>query len=106
MTAGPKTGFGLLPSDDGIAFYNSQLLTSATPITDFQNQIASDPQGRRAAKLYEFSATSIDAAQLTVYTVLRASGLVDLARVQPQYRRLDLLRRRNRVAALADWSRA
>jgi len=75
VTAGPKTGFGLLPSDDGIAFYNSQLLTSATPITDFQNQIASDPQGRRAAKLYEFSATSVDAAQLTVYTVLRASGL-------------------------------
>ena len=75
VTAGPKTGFGLLPSDDGIAFFNSQLLTSATPITDFQNQIASDPQGRRAAKLYEFSATSIDAAQLTVYTVLRASGL-------------------------------
>ncbi|MGZ3394840.1 MAG: hypothetical protein ACXWPK_12450 [Isosphaeraceae bacterium] len=76
VTAGPKTGFGLLPSDDGIAFYNSQLLTSATPITDFQNQIASDPQGRKAAKLYEFSATSYDAAQLTVYTVLRASGLV------------------------------
>ena len=58
VTAGPKTGFGLLPSDDGIAFYNSQLLTSVTPITDFQNQIARDPQGRRAAKLYEFSATT------------------------------------------------
>ncbi|HMF37749.1 MAG TPA: hypothetical protein VKF17_13965 [Isosphaeraceae bacterium] len=75
VTAGPKTGFGLLPSDDGIVFYNSQLLTTATPVTDFQNQIASDPQGRKAAKLYEFSATSYDAAQLTVYTVLRASGL-------------------------------
>ena len=58
VTAGPKTGFGLLPSDDGIAFYNSQLLTSVTPITDFQKQIAQDPQGRRAAKLYEFSATT------------------------------------------------
>ena len=76
VTAGPKTGFGLLPSDDGIAFYNSQMLTSATPITDFQNQIASDPQGQKAAKLYEFSATSYDAAQLTVYTVLRTSGLL------------------------------
>ena len=75
VTAGPKTGFGLLPSDDGIAFYNSQMLTSVTPITDFQNQIASDPQGQRAAKLYEFSATSLDAAQLTIYTVLRSSGL-------------------------------
>ncbi len=76
VTAGPKTGFGLLPSDDGIAFYNSQLLTSATPITDFQNQIASDPQGQRAVKLYGFSATSYDWAQLTIYTVLRSSGLV------------------------------
>ncbi len=76
VTAGPKTGFGLLPSDDGIAFYNSQLLTSATPITDFQNQIAADPQGQRAVKLYGFSATSYDWAQLTIYTVLRSSGLV------------------------------
>jgi len=76
VTAGPKTGFGLLPSDDGIAFYNSQLLTSATPITDFQNQIASDPRGQRAVKLYGFSATSYDWAQLTIYTVLRTSGLV------------------------------
>ncbi len=76
VAAGPKTGFGLLPSDNGIAFYNSQMLTSTTPITDFQNQIAQDPQGRRAAKLYEFSATSYDAAQLTVYTVLSSSGLM------------------------------
>ena len=75
VTAGPKTGFGLLPSDEGISFYNSQLLTSVTPITDFQNQIASDPQGKRAVKLYQFSATSQDAAQLTIYTVLRPSGL-------------------------------
>ncbi len=76
VTAGPKTGFGLLPSDDGIEFYNSQLLTSVTPITDFQSQIEKDPQGRKAAKLYEFSATSYDNAQLTVYTLLRASGLL------------------------------
>jgi hypothetical protein len=75
VTAGAKTGFGLLPSDDGIAFYNSQLYSSATPITDFQNQIARDPQGQRAAKLYSFSATSFDWAQLTMYTVLRTTGL-------------------------------
>ncbi|WP_148596388.1 hypothetical protein [Aquisphaera giovannonii] len=75
VTAGPKTGFGLLPSDDGIMFFNSQALTSVTPITDFQNQIASDPQGQRAAKLYVFSATTVDQANLTIYTVLRPSGL-------------------------------
>ena len=93
VTAGPKTGFGLLPSDDGIAFFNSQLLTSYTPITDFQNQIASETQGRKAAKLYEFSATSYDAAQLTIYTVLRTYQPGNLARVtSPQHRRLDLLR--------------
>ena len=75
VTAGPKTGFGLLPSDDGIAFYNKQTLVSVTPITDFQNQIASDPQGQRAAKLYQFSATSYDWSELTITTVLRPSGL-------------------------------
>ena len=52
VTAGPKTGFGLLPADAGIAFYNSQSLTSVTPIHDFQQQIEQDPQGRKAAKLY------------------------------------------------------
>ena len=52
VTAGPKTGFGLLPSDGGIAFYNSQSLVSVTPIHDFQQQIEQDPQGRKAAKLY------------------------------------------------------
>ena len=75
VTAGPKTGFGLLPSDDGIAFYNKQTLVSVTPITDFQNQIAADPQGQRAAKLYQFSATSYDWSELTITTVLRPSGL-------------------------------
>ena len=75
VTAGPKTGFGLLPSDDGIAFYNKQTLVSVTPITDFQNQIAADPQGQRAAKLYQFGATSYDWSELTITTVLRPSGL-------------------------------
>jgi hypothetical protein len=75
VTAGPKTGFGLLPSDDGIAFYNKQTLTSVTPITDFQKQIADDPQGRRAAKLYYFCATTFDWSELTITTVLRPSGL-------------------------------
>ncbi|APW62810.1 hypothetical protein [Paludisphaera borealis] len=75
VTAGPKTGFGLLASDDGIAFYNSQQLQSSTPITDFQNQIASDQQGQRVAKLYQFTATTIDQAEQTIYAVLRTSGL-------------------------------
>ncbi len=75
VTAGPKTGFGLLPSDDGIAFYNKQTMTSVTPIWDFQQQIASDPQGQKAAKLYEFSATTYDWSELTITAVVRPSGL-------------------------------
>ena len=75
MTAGPKTGFGLLASDDGIAFFNRQTYVSVTPIWDFQNQIASDQRGQRAAKLYQFSATTVDQAELTITTVIRPSGL-------------------------------
>ncbi len=54
VTAGPKTGFGLLPSDDGIAFYNSQSMVSVTPIWDFQQQIAAGParpSGRKALRV-------------------------------------------------------
>jgi len=82
VTAGAKTGFGLLPSDDGIAFFNSQLFTSVTPIWDFQNQIASDARGRQATKLYHFDATTYDWAELTITTVLRSSGL----QISPSYR--------------------
>jgi hypothetical protein len=75
VTAGPKTGFGLMTSDDGIAFYNKQQLTSVTPVWDFQNRVASDAQGQRATKLYQFNATTYDWAELTITTVLRGSGL-------------------------------
>jgi hypothetical protein len=75
VTAGPKTGFGLLPSDEGIMFYNSQSLSSVTPIWDFQNQIAQDRRGRRAAKMYSFGAESLDWSELTVTAILSPSGL-------------------------------
>ena len=81
VTAGPKTGFGLMASDDGIAFYNKQQFTSVTPVWDFQNRIASDAQGQRAAKLYQFNATTFDWAELTITTVLRSSGL----QIAPSY---------------------
>ena len=75
VTAGPYAGFGLLYSDQGIAFTNSQYLTSVTPITDFQNQIASDQKGKRAAKLYNFSANSFDNGLLTVTALLTPFGV-------------------------------
>ena len=82
VTAGRKTGFGLLPSNDGIAFYNSQLMTSVTPIWDFNDQIARDPQGQRAAKLYHFDSTTVDVNELVLTGVIRDSGLALL----PDYR--------------------
>lgn len=75
VQAGPKTGFGLLHSDNGIAFENRQLLTSYTPIRGFNEQVASDPQGRRATKLYTFSAATRDSSEVIVQTVLRTTGL-------------------------------
>jgi hypothetical protein len=75
VTAGPKTGFGLIPLDGGIGFYNSQSMVSVTPIHDFQQQIAQDPQGQRAANLYYFGATTYDWSNLTVTAVVTPEGL-------------------------------
>jgi hypothetical protein len=75
VTAGPYAGFGLLACDQGLAFTNSQYLTSVTPITDFERQVESDPKGRRAAKLYHFSATSTDSGLLTVTAILTPFGV-------------------------------
>ncbi|WP_422925810.1 hypothetical protein [Singulisphaera sp. PoT] len=81
VTAGPKTGFGLLPSGEGISFYNKQISFSETPITDFQQQIEADEQGKRAAKLYYFTATTQDTSEITVIAVIGPDGL----HLNPQY---------------------
>ena len=75
VTAGPYLGFGLLASDDGIMFFNRQALSSVTPINGFQQQLQSDRKGRKAAKLYQFGATSYDQSTLTIIAVLRPTGL-------------------------------
>lgn len=79
VTAGPKTGFGLLPSDDGIAFYNSQLASTYTPITDFEQQLEQDKRGQKVAKLYYFTAASFDNPNLTITAVIRPSTGLELA---------------------------
>ncbi|WP_435009234.1 hypothetical protein P12x_000484 [Tundrisphaera lichenicola] len=79
VTAGPRTGFGLLPSDEGIAFYNSQLATTVTPITDFQQQLQQDQKGRRVAKLYRFGAQSYDTPELTITAIIRPSTGLSLS---------------------------
>ncbi len=72
-TPGPIVGAGFLPSSNGIGIYISQSATTVTPIRGFQQQVAADDKGRRAAKLYYFNATSQDN---NVFTV---SGLFTLA---------------------------
>lgn len=76
VTAGQRTGFGLLPSDAGISFYNRQAMATVTPILDFQQQVSADQKGRRAAKLYQFDATSTNQAQLTIVATLTPDGLM------------------------------
>ena len=90
-----------MPSDDGIAFYNKQPFTSVTPVWDFQNRIAADPQGQRAVKLYQFNATTVDWAELTITTVLQTIGAPDLALVHTCHRRRDHLDARPRAT---DWA--
>ena len=75
VTPGPRTGFGLMPSNDGIAFYNSQYAYSVTPIQGFQQQVAADPQGQRAANLYQFAATSYNTNHVMAVAVLTPNGL-------------------------------
>jgi len=73
VTAGPRTGFGLMSSDEGIAFYNSQIASTVTPITDFQQQLQQDKKGKKVAKLYQFAAQSQDTPELTVTAIIRPS---------------------------------
>jgi hypothetical protein len=73
---GYRTGFGLMHSNDGIAFYNSQWSHSTTPVTDFQQQVASDPQGRQAANMYQFGATIYNTNHVTATAILTPDGLV------------------------------
>ncbi|WP_152051004.1 hypothetical protein [Tautonia marina] len=73
---GPRTGFGLMHSNDGIAFYNSQWSYSTTPVTDFQQQVASNPQGRQATNMYQFGATIYNSNHATATAILTPEGLV------------------------------
>ena len=75
LTAGPRTGFGLIPLDGGIGFYNSQSMFFITIIHDFQQRLAQDPQGQKATQLYEFTATTHDRSSLTVTKTITPDGL-------------------------------
>ena len=79
VTAGPRTGFGLMSSDEGIAFYNKQLASTVTPITDFQQQLKQEKKGKKVAKLYQFGATSYDTPELTITAIIRPSSGLSLS---------------------------
>ena len=79
VTAGPRTGFGLMSSDEGIAFFNKQVASTVTPITDFQQQLAQQKQGKFISKLYQFGATSFDSPELTIIAIIRPSTGLSLA---------------------------
>jgi hypothetical protein len=75
LTAGPKTGFGLIPLDGGIRFYNSQSMFFITLIHDFQQRLAQDPEGQRATQLYHFTARTYDWSNLTVTKTITPEGV-------------------------------
>ncbi len=76
VTAREKTGYGLLPSDGSIAFYNAQLLTAVTPINGFNEQVVSDPRGRLLGNGYYFTSVMTNYPQLTITGVLTDAGLL------------------------------
>lgn len=79
VTPGPITNIGFVPTADGIQVVISQAMRSVTPIQGFQEQIAADPQGKRAAKMYQFDATSQNDAVLTMNVLFRLSSGLQLA---------------------------
>lgn len=71
ITPGPKTGFGLLPNDDGLSFYNSQIAYSVTPVQGFQEQVAADDRGRFLTRLYQLSATIFNTSEARVFITVQ-----------------------------------
>lgn len=71
ITPGVRTGFGLLPNNDGLSFYNSQLAHSVTPVRGFQEQVAADDRGRFLTKLYQLSATIYNTSDARVFITVQ-----------------------------------
>lgn len=75
VTPGPRVGFGLLASDAGIAFVNSQYSYSVTPVQGFADQIsAGDPRGERLAKIYTPSATAYNTTLVNAVVTVTPDG--------------------------------
>jgi hypothetical protein len=79
VNPGPLTGVGFVPTADGIMLSISQAVHSTTPVQGFQEQVAQDPKGQRAAKLYQFDATTRNDAVLTTTILFRLATGVQIA---------------------------
>ncbi len=79
VTPGPITNIGFVPTADGIQIVVSQAMRSVTNIQGFQEQIAADPQGKRAAKMYQFDASTQNDAVLSMNFLFRLSSGLQLA---------------------------
>ena len=85
ITPGPYGGFGLLSSEDGIAFFNKQVAYSHTPIRDFNQQVAqADPRGERLTNMYTLCAETRGVNNNTAVTILRPSGMQISTQTDPR----------------------
>lgn len=75
VTPGEKKGYGLIPSDDSIAFYIRQAMTSITPVTDFQQQVQSNQGGRILTRGYNLGNTIQNDSIVTMSVAVRPTGV-------------------------------
>lgn len=73
---GPKIGFGVLPSDEGLSFFNRQFLTAVTDVKGFSEQVASqDSRGRMLTQIYDLGMTTSNTVDLTIIGTFTPNGL-------------------------------
>lgn len=75
VTPGDRQGYGLIPSDDSLAFYVRQAMTSVTPVTDFEQQVQSNQGGRILTRAYALGNTIQNDSILTMSFAVRPTGV-------------------------------
>jgi len=75
VTPRERQGYGLIPSDDSIAFYISQAMTSVTPVTDFEQQVQSNQGGRILTRGYTLGNTIQNDSVVTTSFAIRPTGI-------------------------------
>lgn len=75
VTPRERYGYGLIPTPDAISFYIQQAMTSVTPVTDFEQQVANNQGGRILTRAYNLSNTIQNDSILTMSVAVRPSGV-------------------------------